>query len=108
MRRKLRRSLGSYVHELYRLRGTTVSKLTISCFFNHALPIRAGLCKRINEKACQDHASFIRIIKSGATALNGARRDKAKAEADLKKSKATAAVAPDCAILMIKEAHANE
>jgi uncharacterized coiled-coil protein SlyX len=64
--------------------------------------------KRINEKACQDHASFTRIIKSGATALNGARRDKAKAEAGLKKSKATAAVAPDCAILMIERAHANE
>jgi uncharacterized coiled-coil protein SlyX len=64
--------------------------------------------KRINEKACQDHASFTQIIKSGATALNGARRDKAKAEAGLKKSKATAAVAPDCAILMIERAHANE
>ena len=43
--------------------------------------------KRINEKACQDHASFTRIIKSGATALNGARRDKAKAEAGLKKKR---------------------
>jgi hypothetical protein len=44
MRRKPTRSLGSYVHELYRLRATTVSKSMISRFFNHALPIRAGLC----------------------------------------------------------------
>jgi hypothetical protein len=44
MRKKPTRSLGSYVHELYRLRGTTVSKMTISRFFKHALPIRAGLC----------------------------------------------------------------
>jgi chaperonin cofactor prefoldin len=64
--------------------------------------------KRINKKACQDHASFIWIIKSGATALNGAWRDKTKAKAHLKKSKATAAVASGCAIHMIKEAHTNE
>jgi hypothetical protein len=44
MRRKPTRFLGSYVHELYHLRGTTVSKSMISPFFNHALPIRAGLC----------------------------------------------------------------
>ena len=44
MRTKPTRSLGSYVRELYRHRGTSVSKMTISRFFNHALPIRAGLC----------------------------------------------------------------
>ncbi len=44
MRRKPTRSLGSYVHELHRLRGTTVSKSTIFCFFNHASPIHAVLC----------------------------------------------------------------
>ncbi len=44
MRTKWMRSLGSYGSELYCLRGTKVSKMTISCFFNHALPIRAGLC----------------------------------------------------------------
>ena len=41
----------------------------------------------IYKKACQDHVSFTWIIKSGATALTGARRDKAKAEAGLKKAR---------------------
>jgi hypothetical protein len=43
MQRRPTRSLGSYVHELYRLRGTTVSKMMISRFFNHALPTAAGM-----------------------------------------------------------------
>jgi hypothetical protein len=44
MRSKPTRSLGSYVNELYRLRGAMVLKMTVSRFFNHAFPIRAGLC----------------------------------------------------------------
>jgi hypothetical protein len=31
--------LGSYVNKLYHLRGTMVSKMMVSCFFNHAFPI---------------------------------------------------------------------
>ena len=41
MRKKPTRSIGSYVHELYRLRGKTVSKRTIYRFVNQ---IRSGLC----------------------------------------------------------------
>jgi hypothetical protein len=44
MRSKPTQSLGSYVNKLYRLRGTMVSKMLVSCFVNHAFPIRAGLC----------------------------------------------------------------
>jgi hypothetical protein len=44
MRIRPMRSLASYVSELYCLRGTMVSKMTVSRFFNHAFPIRAGLC----------------------------------------------------------------
>ncbi len=44
MRSKPTRFLGSYINELYHLRGTMVLKMTVSCFFNHAFPIRAGLC----------------------------------------------------------------
>jgi hypothetical protein len=64
--------------------------------------------KRIYEKARDDHVSFLTIIKQGAAALTGARKEKAKAEADLKKSQATAAAAPDCGILKIEKAHAEE
>ena len=64
--------------------------------------------KRIYEKACQDHVNFVRIIKSGATALTGARKEKAKAKANLKKSLASVAAAPDCAIIKIQKAHADE
>ena len=75
---------------------------------NESIAKAVEMGKRVYEKACQDHSSFTRIIKSGATALTGARRAKAKAEADLKKSKATVAAAPDCAILKIEKAHADE
>ncbi len=64
--------------------------------------------KRIYEKACQDHVNFVRIIKSGATALTGARKEKAKAEANLKKSLASVAAAPDCAIIKILKAHTDK
>jgi hypothetical protein len=64
--------------------------------------------KRIYKKACQDHVNFVRIIKSGATALTGDRKEKAKAEANLKKSLASVAAAPDCAIIKIQKAHADE
>ncbi len=37
-------SLESYINELYHLRGAMVLKMTVSGFFNHAFPIRAGLC----------------------------------------------------------------
>ncbi len=43
-RRKPTRSLQSYVHELYRHRGTRVSTSVVSRFFNHAFEICGGLC----------------------------------------------------------------
>ncbi len=44
MHSKPTQSLGSYVNKLYCLRGAMVLKMTVSRFFNHASPIRAGLC----------------------------------------------------------------
>jgi hypothetical protein len=64
--------------------------------------------KRVYDKARDDHVSFLKIIKQGAAVLTGARKEKAKAEADLKKSQAAAAAAPDCGILKIKKAHTKE
>jgi hypothetical protein len=64
--------------------------------------------KRIYEKACQGHVDFVRIIKSGATALTWALKEKAKAKANRKKSLASVADAPDCAIIKIQKAHANK
>jgi hypothetical protein len=64
--------------------------------------------KRIYSKANEDHMTFSRIIKQGATALNVARREKAKAEVNLKKSWDAAAAAPDCSILQIQKDHADE
>jgi hypothetical protein len=44
MRSRPTQLLASYVSELYCLRGTMVSKMMVSHFFNHAFPIQAGLC----------------------------------------------------------------
>jgi hypothetical protein len=43
--------------------------------------------KRVYKKARDDHVSFLKIIKQGAAALTWACKEKAKAEADLKKSR---------------------
>ncbi len=64
--------------------------------------------KQFYKKARDNHVSFHKIIKQGAAALTGARKEKAKAEANLKKSQAAAAAATDCGILKIEKAHAKE
>ena len=64
--------------------------------------------KRIYEKARRDHLSFLSIIKSGAAALTIARKEKTKAELNLKKAQAAAAKRPDYDILKLSKEHADE
>ncbi len=64
--------------------------------------------KRIHEKAQCDHTSFLSIVKNGAAALTIARKEKAKAELDLKKVKAPTANRPDYDLLKLSKEHANE
>jgi hypothetical protein len=75
---------------------------------NRNLTKAVKMGERVYEKAREDHVSFLRIIKQGAAALTGACREKAKAEADLKKSQAAAAAAPDRSILKLEKAHTNK
>ena len=64
--------------------------------------------KRLYEKARNDHASFVKIIKGGAAALAIARREKNRAERDLKKAQAAAADKQENTILILERDHANE
>ena len=75
---------------------------------NRNLTKAVKMGERVYEKAREDHVSFLRIIKQGAAALTGAHREKAKAEADLKKSQAAAAAVPNCSILKLEKAHADK
>ncbi len=75
---------------------------------NRNLTKAVKMGKQVYEKAREDHASFLRIIKQGAAALTGARREKAKAEADLKISQAATAATPNCSILKLEKAHADK
>jgi hypothetical protein len=61
---------------------------------NKYLLTAAEMGKRIYKKARCDHMSFLGIVKSGAAALTIARKEKVKAELDLKKALAATANRP--------------